>query len=140
MRKMILPLAAVMALGFGVRFAHADDAKSEGGKEEKITGVLIDDHCAGKFEGKGEKAAAGHPASCVVKCVKGGADLVLLSGDKTLKLDKKGEELAKEYIAKADAKTKVTITGTKEGDEIKVASIDAAGSDEKSEKSEKSEK
>jgi hypothetical protein len=123
MRKFVLPLAAVLALGLSAKFVSAADDK-DSSKGEKITGVLVDDHCADKF--KTEKAAAKHPASCAAKCTKDGGDFVLFQGDKKYKLDKKGNELAKDYIAKKDAKTKVTITGEKEGDEIKVADIMAA--------------
>jgi hypothetical protein len=122
MRKFVLPLAAVLALGLSAKFVSAADDKDS--KGEKITGVLVDDHCADKF--KTEKAAAKHPASCAAKCTKDGGDFVLFQGDKKYKLDKKGNELAKDYIAKKDAKTKVTITGEKDGDEIKVADIMAA--------------
>ena len=127
MHKWIVSLTAVLAIGYGLRLARAADDKKEAGKEEKITGILIDDACAGKFTDKDdpEKAAAGHPLSCVRKCAKDG-DLVLLHGKKELKLDEKGQKLGKEYIAKSDAKTKVTITGTQDGDQIKVASIEAA--------------
>ena len=122
MRKFVLPLAAVLALGLSAKFVSA--AADKDSKGEKITGVLVDDHCADKF--KTEKAAAKHPASCAAKCTKDGGEFVLFQGDKKYKLDKKGNELAKDYIAKKDAKTKVTITGEKEGDEIKVADIMAA--------------
>jgi len=122
MRKLILPLAAVLALGMSVRFvAAADDKDSKG---EKITGVLVDDHCAKNF--KTEKDASKHKASCAAKCAKDDGEFVLFQGDKQFKLDKKGNELAKEYISKKDAKTKVTVTGEKEGDEIKVTDIMAA--------------
>lgn len=124
MRKFVLPLAAVLALGMSVKFVSAADDSTKG---EKITGVLVDEHCAGKF--KTEEAAAKHPASCAAKCSKDGGEFVLFQGDKKLKLDQKGNELAKDYIAKKDAKTKVTITGEKEGDEIKVTEIMAARAD-----------
>ena len=122
MRKFVLPLAAVLALGMSVRFVAAADDKDT--KGEKITGVLVDDHCAKNF--KTEKDAAKHKASCAAKCSKDGGDFVLFQGDKQYKLDKKGNELAKEYISKKDAKSKVTVTGEKEGDEIKVTDIMAA--------------
>ena len=126
MRKFVLPLAAVLALGLSVKFVSAADDKDSdsSGKGQKITGVLVDEHCAGKF--KTEKAASKHPASCAAKCSKDGGEFVLFQGDKQYKLDKKGNELAKEYIEKKDAKTKVTVTGQKEGDEIKVTDIMAA--------------
>jgi hypothetical protein len=124
MRKFVLPLAAILALGLSVKFVAAADDKDSDSKGQKITGVLVDDHCADKF--KNEKAAAKHPASCAAKCTKDGGEFVLFQGDKKYKLDQKGNELAKDYIAKKDAKTKVTITGQKEGDEIKVTDIMAA--------------
>jgi hypothetical protein len=74
---------------------------------------------------KTEAAAEKHPASCAAKCSKE-HDMVLFQGDTKLKLDAKGQELAKEYIQKEGAKTKVTVTGEKSGDEIKVQSITAA--------------
>ena len=115
MRKFALSLAAVIALGYGVRFAHA--------AEEKISGVLIDEKCGAKQHD--EAGAAKHPASCAAKCSKD-HDMILFSGDQKLTLDAKGQELAKEYIQKPDAKTHVTITGEKSGNEIKVQSISAA--------------
>ena len=123
MRKFVLPLAAVLALGMSVRFVAAAD-KSTDSKGEKITGVLVDDHCAKNF--KTEKEAAKHKASCAAKCSKDGGDFVLFQGDKQYKLDKKGNELAKEYISKKGAKTEVTVTGEKQGDEIMVTDIMAA--------------
>jgi hypothetical protein len=93
-----------------------------------VTGVLIDDHCAANMMKKDEPqaAAAKHKVACANKCIKDGASVVLISGKDELKLDSKGQELAKEYLAKEDAKTKVTITGEKSGDELKVTAIDAA--------------
>lgn len=144
MRKLVLPLAAVMALGFCVKFSHAADNDKSSEKEKKITGVLIDEKCAGKFTSQDnpQKAAAKHPASCAKACAGKGEKLVLLHGKDELKLDEHGQELAKAYLDKSDAKTLVTITGEREGDEIKVSSIDPAkrggrGSSEKSESSEK---
>lgn len=123
MRKLVLPMAAVLVLGYAVRSAPAaDEAKSE-----KITGVLVDTHCAEKF--KNEKEASAHKASCDIGCAKHGAGFVLFKGDKQYKLDKKGNELAMKYLEKkgAEAKTEVTVVGEKEGDdEIKVSKIMAA--------------
>lgn len=113
MRKLIMPLAAVFVLGYGVRFAAA----------EKFSGVLIDDKCAAKFHD--EAGAAKHPAGCALKC-SAEHPLVLFSGDKQIALDDKGQDLGKAYLAKDGAKTKVTITGEKDGDKIKVESIEAS--------------
>lgn len=134
MRKFVLPLAAIMVVALSVKALAADNDKKEGEKSEKITGILIDSHCAEKYKDKedAEKLAADHKAACAVKCVKGGADMVLIHGKDQLKLDKHGQELAMDYLKEKDAKTKVTITGEKEGDELKVEKIAAA--DEKEEK------
>jgi hypothetical protein len=123
MRKLVLSLAAVAAVSFCVKFTHAAD---DSGKTQKVTGVLIDEKCAAKFTSKDdpEKAAAGHSAKCAAGCAAKGSPLVLLSGKDEIKLDDKGQELGKEYLGKDGASTKVVITGEKEGDHIKVTSID----------------
>jgi hypothetical protein len=120
MRKVTFGLAAVFALGLGVSVTLGAD-------EKKVTGTLIDDHCAANFTKKDnpEQAAASHKASCALKCAKDG-DLLLLTGKKQLKLDKHGKELAMAYLAKPNASTHVTITGETTGDEIKVSDIKAA--------------
>lgn len=125
MRSLTLGLAAAMAFGMCAPLSRADDAAPT---KTKVTGVLIDDHCAAKFTSKDnpEQAAEAHPAACAVKCAKGGADFVLLQGKKEMKLDKHGQELAMDYLSKDEAKTKVTVTGEVNGDEIKVESIDKA--------------
>lgn len=117
MRKLVLGLAAAFALGLCVRIASAAD--------EKVSGVLIDDHCAANMMKKDnpEKAAESHKVACALKCAKDNGHFVLISGKKEMKLDKHGEELAMDYLSKPDAKTDVTITGTVTGDEIKVDSI-----------------
>ena len=94
MRKLVLSLAAIVALGLCVKFAPAaeDSKKEESGKSQKITGILIDAPCAEKFADKDnpEKAAAAHKVSCCLSCAKKGAGFVLLHGKDQLKLDKKG--------------------------------------------------
>jgi hypothetical protein len=130
MRKSTLGLAAALALSFGVSFCSAED--------KKVSGILIDDHCAANFTSKDnpEQAAASHKASCAIKCAKDG-NLVLLTGKKELKLDKAGKDKALAYLAKADANTHVTITGEVTGDEIKVTDIKAAGKESKDKDSSK---
>lgn len=124
MKKLVLPLVAIAAVSFCVKFASAAD---DSGKTEKVKGVLIDDHCAANMMKKDDPQAAAekHPVACANKCVKGGADLVLISGKDELKLDSKGQELAKEYL-KSHKKLDVVVTGEKSGDEIKVTEINAA--------------
>ena len=119
MKKSLFAGVAVLSLFAG--FSYAADA-------EKITGVLIDQKCGAKFVGKddGEAGAAKHPASCAAKdaCAKSG--YFLITGKQGLKLDEAGATKAKEYLAKEGASTKVTINGTKDGDMLKVTSIEAA--------------
>lgn len=126
MRKLVLSLAAIMAVALCVKFAPA--AQSSESKPKHINGVLIDDHCAAKFakESNPAKAAADHKAACALKCAKGGGEFVLLTSKKEMKLDKHGQELAMAYLSKADAKTHVRVTGEVEGDEIKVTNIEEA--------------
>jgi len=83
------------------------------GKEKTWTGIVSDDHC-------GTKHAAANPqaASCVAKCVSGGAKYVLVSGDKVYQLD------AQDKFADFAGKS-VKATGTENGDTIKVSSVEA---------------
>lgn len=124
MKKLALIFAVAVAMSFCIKFVHADD----NGKTEKVTGVLIDDHCAGNMMKKDDPQAAAekHKASCANKCIDGGASVVLISGKDQLKLDEKGQQLAKDYLKKDDAKTKVTVTCEKDGDTLKVTEINAA--------------
>jgi len=91
------------------------------GADEKFTGVLIDQKCGA---GKDEAAAAAHPAACCVKCAKNGFELI--TGKTHLKLDEASAAKAKEYLGKDGASTKVAIEGTKDGETLKVTSIEAA--------------
>lgn len=120
MRNLVFGLAAAIALGVCVKVSSAADG------DKKISGVLLDDHCAAKFMKKDNPAdaAAKHPASCAVKCAKNDdAKFVLIHGKKELKLDENGQKLAMAYLSKPDAKTTVTITGEVKGDELMVESI-----------------
>jgi len=53
----------------------------------------------------------------------------LIVGDKHYKLDDKGNEKAKEYLAKADS-TRVTVEGKMEGETMEVSSIKAAAKED----------
>jgi hypothetical protein len=81
--------------------------------EFKATGWIVDAQC-----GKSNANAKG--AECVKSCNKNGSPLVLSVGDKIYKID--DQKLAKENIGFA-----VQVTGTLEGDTVKVASISKAG-------------
>ena len=119
MKKSLFAGVAVLGLSLFAGYSF--------GADEKFNGVLIDKACGQKFVGKddAEASAAKHPASCAAKasCAKSG--YLLISGKEGLKLDEAGAAKAKEYLGKDDASTKVTITGTKDGDTLKVTSIEA---------------
>jgi hypothetical protein len=120
MRSLVLCLSAAIALSVCVKVSSAADS------EKKVSGILIDDHCAANFMKKDNPtdAAAKHKASCAIKCAKNDdAKFVLIHAKKELKLDQNGQKLAMDYLSKPDAKTNVTITGEVNGDEIKVESI-----------------
>ena len=109
LKKLALVAVAATAMTFSTRIASADDAKP-------MTGVLIDNMCAKKDANKTEEGAMKHPISCAKKCEDSGFQLIV--GDKHYKLDDKGNEMAKEYIEKDDAATKVTIEGKMEDGKI----------------------
>jgi hypothetical protein len=76
----------------------------------EFTGYVIDEACASKPAMKGNEA-------CARKCIKGGSPAVLLSADaKVYKLDDQAK------VAE-HAGHKVKISGTLDGDTIKVESI-----------------
>jgi len=111
-----LLFAAVAVFGFVVmsNVARAADKTT-------ITGVLIDTKCG---KGKDEAGATKHPAACCVKCADNGFEII--SGDKHTKLDDSGNKMAKEYLSKEKASTKVTIEGEMKGDVLAVSSIKPA--------------
>jgi hypothetical protein len=127
MKKILF--AAVAVCGFtlsGVALRAADEKAADKGSSYK--GVLIDNACGEKK--KTEEDAAKHTAACAKKssCEESGYQLV--SGSDHLKFDEKGNKLAKEYFAKNES-TKVTVEGTKDGENLKVTSIKAADAKEK---------
>ena len=76
----------------------------------EFTGYIIDEACAAKPAMKGNEA-------CARKCIKGGSPAVLLTADeKVYKLD--DQEKAVEHAGQ-----KVKVSGTLNGDNIKVESI-----------------
>jgi hypothetical protein len=78
------------------------------------TGYIADSNCASK---QGAKAASDAHANCAAKCIKGGAPAVLVTAEgKVYKL----EDQAK---VTDHAGHKVTVTGTMDGDTIKVDSV-----------------
>ena len=81
---------------------------------------LIDHKCAAKFKADPDK----HPTSCLLMCASSGYGIYTSDGT-WVKLDKKGNEealAALQATKKTDA-IRVTVTGEKEGDTIKVATL-----------------
>ncbi len=85
-----------------------------GAEQKTWTGVVSDSHCGTKHS-----AASDRAATCVGKCVAGGAKYVLVSGEKVYQLD------AQDKFADLAGKS-VKVTGTESNDTITVASVEAA--------------
>jgi hypothetical protein len=126
MRKFLIAAFAVAGLTLaGANLRAADDKSKDKAKDEGVAGILIDKKCG---TDKNEEKAAGHPASCALKCADSG--LGVIKGDKWIKFDEKGQKLAKEYLEKhkddKDA-TKVHVAGklNEKGDELAVEAIHA---------------
>lgn len=75
-----------------------------------FTGTIVDEKCSGN------KAMVGN-AACSAKCIKGGSPAVLVSEEG------KVYKIADQDKVVAHAGHKVTITGTVDGDTIKVDSV-----------------
>jgi hypothetical protein len=74
-----------------------------------------------------QKAAEKHPKDCCMKegCAESG--YAVISGKKMYKFDDNGNKLAKDYLAKSDNKTEVSVEGNvKEDGTIAVTDIKAA--------------
>jgi Protein of unknown function (DUF5818) len=93
-----------MKTGFAIALWLASTAMAA-----DFTGYIIDESCAGKPAMKGNEA-------CARKCIKGGSPAVLMSDEKVYKLDDQSK-------AVEHAGHKVKVTGTLDGDTIKVETI-----------------
>ena len=118
MRKFLIAAVAAAGLAFGGASVLAEE-------HEGVEGILIDAKCG---KDKNEEAAAKHPASCALKCADSG--LGVTKGEKWIKFDEKGQELAKKYLEEhkddKDA-TKVHVAGkvSEDGKTIAVEEIHA---------------
>ena len=79
-----------------------------------FSGYIVDASCAAK---QGAKSAADGHASCAERCIKGGADAVLVNSEG------KVYKIANQDKVTAHAGHKVTITGKMEGDTITVEDV-----------------
>ena len=102
MRKNLLALSLGMALSAVMAFAGT------------WTGYVSDAKCGAKHN-KGTDA----DVACVKGCIKGGADAVLVTGDKVITIANK--EKVADFYGK-----KVTVTGDLSGDKLTVETAKAA--------------
>ena len=77
------------------------------------TGYIADATCAGKTP---DKVESEDHAACAARCIKGGAPAVFVSDGKVYKISNQDKVVA-------HAGHKVTISGTMDGDTIKVDSV-----------------
>jgi hypothetical protein len=122
MKKLMIALVAVLAVTLVAKYSFAAET-------QKISGILIDEKCGTKDgKPKSEADAAKHPAACVVKCGKGGSTLLVISGDKSYKLDDASKEKALAYLAaeKGEGATNVVVEGTVKEDTLTITSIKKA--------------
>jgi hypothetical protein len=135
MRKSLIALAAVAAMGFGVSAVVADHHET---KKNEMTGVLIDKHCGEEMAGKddAQAKAEAHKKGCALKCSKDdNGTLYLMSEGKMLKLDEKSSKEAAEYLGAKEHNTKVMVEATKNEDgSLAVAKIKPAKDKDKEHK------
>jgi hypothetical protein len=103
MKKIVL--ASLMAVTLGSFAAMA----------EELTGYVSDSHCGAKHH---EVSDAN--TKCISGCLKGG-DPVLVVGDKVMKIDADSAAKAKEFGGQ-----NVKVTGSVDGDTVKISSIEKA--------------
>jgi hypothetical protein len=91
---------------------------SAAGLAESWTGTVVDVMCKGRD-------LAGHTRTCAINCAKGGYGLVLPDG-KFVKFDEKGnaQTLTALKASTKDKDLKAKVTGTLDGDLVKVDSIE----------------
>ena len=125
-RKASLVAAAVALTAV---FAFAQEAEK---KSVKVTGYVIDNMCAAGEHGT-EEQAKDHGTACALMpgCRKSGYTIV--SGDKSYKLDERGNTLVAEVLNSTKTKKglKVDAEGTLEGDTLQVARLAEAKSEAK---------
>lgn len=126
MRNVPCMFAMVAALAMMSQVSFAADTSAP----QAVTGVLIDQACAGKMmkTAHPEKAAKKHPRSCAMAPACEASGYAVIKGDKEYKLDANGNKLAKEFLANSTKKNDlmVDVEGTVNGDQIDVTSVKAA--------------
>jgi hypothetical protein len=87
MKNLLLSFAIVLTVGIGMAFTS--------NSPEHIKGYIGDSHCA---ESKSDMGAQAARIKCVQKCMAGGAEAVLVSGDKVYKIS--NQKAVKKYAGK----------------------------------------
>jgi hypothetical protein len=101
MKKLVIASLFVSALG------------SVAAMGEELTGYISDEHCGAKHHEVTEANT-----KCVNGCLKNG-NAVLVVGDKVMKLDADSSAKAKEFAGQ-----NVKVSGTVDGDTVKISSIE----------------
>lgn len=115
-RKSLI-IAAVLSLAAALAYAQ------EAAKTTKVTGYIIDNMCAGEHGTEEEAKDHGTGCSLMPACRKSGYRIV--AGDKSYKLDDRGNTLAAEILNSTKTKKglRVDAEGTLEGDTLQVARL-----------------
>jgi hypothetical protein len=99
-------------------FAVMLGAVTAAAEKTTVTGVVGDAMCGVKH------AMGGDEASCTRECVKQGSDYALIADGRAITL-KAADDSTKAQLDKLAGK-KAKVTGERDGDTIKVASVEAA--------------
>ncbi len=87
MKNLLLSFAIMLTVSIGMAFTGNDT--------EHLKGYISDSHCAAS---KSDMGATADRIKCVNKCIKGGAEAVLVSGDKVYKIS--NQKAVKKYAGK----------------------------------------
>ena len=109
MKNLLLSFAIVLTVGLGMAFTHHSDT-------EHLKGYIGDSHCS---MDKKDMGAEADRIKCVRKCMAGGAEAVLVSGDKVYKISNR--KAVKKYAGKD-----VEVDANVNNDTIEVTKITAA--------------
>jgi len=113
----IYAISALMLSLLALAPASAADKKTSSGKET-FTGIVSDSMCGAKH------MMPGDPVACAHACLKQGSKYALVVGDKVYTLDTSDKGATDELDKLIGQKAKVS--GTAEGDTIKVSSVSGA--------------
>lgn len=100
----------------------------EQAQSKEIKGVLIDKMCGNKMAKKADPQAAAekHSKECCVSCGTKSGQFGIMSDGKLLLLDKKSNEMAKDYIKKDSSTTDVVVDGKMVDGKLEISSIKPA--------------